>query len=164
MLKVEVKKGSISEVDVEAVVNPANSLGYMGGGVAGYLKRVGGKEIEEETIRKAPIPIGKPILTGAGKLPFKAIIHSPTMEEPAMRTDQERVRKAVRGALELADKEGFTSIAFPGMGTGVGGLSKSLCAKIMVEEVKNFKPKNLKKVVFVDIDEEMVLEWKKLLE
>mgnify|MGYP001772934621 CR=1 FL=1 len=166
MIEIEVRKGSIIEVPADAVVNAANSLGYMGGGVAGFLKRVCGDEVEKEAIEKAPIPVGKAITTSAGKLKdkFKGIIHAPTMERPAMRIDVQNVIKATQGALEEADKMGFKVIAIPGMGTGVGGVSKKDAARAMVKTIKNFKPKNLAKVILVDIDDEMVEEFRKALE
>ena len=163
-MEIEVRRGSLLEVEADAIVNPANSHGYMGGGVAGVIRRFGGEEIEREAISKAPVPVGKAILTTAGKLPFKGVIHAPTMEEPAMRTTEEKVRKATRAALQLADGECFKSVAFPGMGTGVGRLPKEVAAKVMVEEIRNFKPRCLEKVILVDLDEEMVEEWKKALE
>ncbi|MFN3870127.1 MAG: ADP-ribose-binding protein [Aquificaceae bacterium] len=162
-MEVEVLKGSLLEVKAQAIVNPANSYGYMGGGVAGVIKRFGGEEIEREAVKKAPIPVGSAVLTTAGQLSFKGVIHAPTMEEPAMKTTEEKVRKAVRAALELADKEGFEVIAMPGMGTGVGGLSKEIAAKAMLEEVKAFSGKSLKKVILVDIDKDMVEAWRKNL-
>jgi O-acetyl-ADP-ribose deacetylase (regulator of RNase III) len=162
-MQVEVINGSILEVDTDVIVNPANSLGLMGGGVAGVIKRFGGEEIEKEAVQKAPIPVGSAVLTTAGKLKIKGVIHAPTMEEPAMDSSEEKVRKAVRASLELADSLGFETLAMPGMGTGVGGLPKELSAKAMLEEIKNFKPKNLKKVILVDIDPEMVQAWQKNL-
>lgn len=163
MVQIEVLQGSLIEVKADAIVNPANSLGLMGGGVAGVIKRYGGEEIEREAVSKAPIPVGSAVLTTAGRLPYKGIIHAPTMEEPAMETTQEKVRKAVRASLELADQMGFEVVAMPGMGTGVGRLPKDLSAKAMIEEIKSFKAKNLKKVILVDVDQQMVEEWKKLL-
>ncbi len=163
MLSIEVHLGSLLEVEVDAIVNPANSLGLMGGGVAGIIKRFGGEEIEREAVSKAPIPVGSAVLTTAGKLPFQGVIHAPTMEEPAMETTEEKVRKAVRAGLELADRMGFESIAMPGMGTGVGRLPKDVSAKAMIEEIKSFQAKSLKRVVLVDIDQHMVQEWKRLL-
>ncbi len=163
-MEVEVKKGSLLEVDAEVIVNPANSQGYMGGGVAGVIKRFGGEEIEREALSKAPIPVGEAVLTTAGKLKFKGVIHAPTMEEPAMRTTEEKVRRAVRAALKLADELCFRSIAFPGMGTGVGRVPKEVAAKAMVEEIKEFKARCLEKVVLVDVDEDMVKEWEKAVE
>ncbi len=162
-MELEVRKGSLLEVDVDVIVNPANSHGYMGGGVAGVIRKFGGEEIEREAVEKSPIPVGEAVLTTAGKLPFKGVIHAPTMEEPAMRTTEEKVRRAVRGALKLADELCFRSIAFPGMGTGVGRLPKNRAAKAMIEEIRSFKPRCLEKVVLVDLDEEMVKEWEKVL-
>ncbi len=163
-MEVEIKKGSLLEVDAEVIVNPANSQGYMGGGVAGVIKRFGGEEIEREALSKAPVPVGEAVLTTAGKLKFKGVIHAPTMEEPAMRTTEEKVRRAVRAALKLADELCFRSIAFPGMGTGVGRVPKEVAAKAMVEEIKEFKARCLEKVVLVDVDEDMVKEWEKAVE
>jgi len=159
-MEILIVEGSILDVSVDVIVNPANSLGYMGGGVAGVIKREGGSIIEEEAIKQAPIEVGKAVITTAGKLPFKGVIHAPTMEEPAMETTEEKVRKAVRAALELADSLGFESIALPGMGTGVGRLPKDTAARAMIEEIRSFKPKNLRKVVLVDIDKELVQKWR----
>jgi len=159
-MEIVIIEGSLIQVEADLIVNPANSLGYMGGGVAGVIKRVGGSIIEEEAVIKAPIPVGSAIITTAGSLPFKGVIHAPTMEEPAMETTEEKVRKAVRASLELADKMGFKSIAMPGMGTGVGKLPKDIAAKAMIEEIKSFKAVNLEKVLLVDIDRELVQKWR----
>ena len=163
MMEISVVQGSLLEVQADAIVNPANSLGLMGGGVAGVIKRFGGEEIEKEAVSKAPIPVGSAVLTSAGKLPFKGVIHAPTMEEPAMETTEEKVRKAVRAVLELADRMGFKSIAMPGMGTGVGRLPKDVSARAMIEEIMNFQPKNITRLILVDLDRQMVEEWKRLL-
>ncbi len=163
MIEISVVQGSLLEVQADAIVNPANSFGFMGGGVAGVIKRFGGEQIEEEAVSKAPIPVGSAVLTSAGKLHFKGVIHAPTMEKPAMETTEEKVRRAVRAVLELADRMGFESIAMPGMGTGVGRLPKDVSARAMIEEIRNFHPKNLKRVILVDLDGQMVEEWKRLL-
>lgn len=162
-MDIKVVRGSILEVEADAIVNPANSRGLMGGGVAGVIKRFGGEEIEREAVEKSPIPVGSAVLTTAGKLKFKGVIHAPTMEEPAMPSSEEKVKKATRAALELADEECFKVIAFPGMGTGVGGVPKDVAAKAMVEVIRSFEPKCLEKVVLVDIDEEMVEAWERVL-
>ena len=162
-MEIVVQQGSLLEVDAEVIVNPANSHGSMGGGVAGVIRRFGGEEIEREATAKAPIPVGKAVFTSAGKLKFKGVIHAPTMEEPAMRTTEEKVRKATRASLELADELCFKSVAMPGMGTGVGRLPKDVASRAMVEEIKNFKSRCLERVVLVDLDEELVQEWKKAL-
>ena len=140
---IEVVKGDITKLGVDAIVNPANSLMIMGGGVAGAIKRVGGYEIEVEARRYAPVPVGEAIVTSAGKLSAKYIIHAPTMERPAMRTTVDKVRAAVRAALRKASELGVTSIAFPGMGTGVGGLDPNEAAKVMVEEITKYLSRGL---------------------
>ena len=163
-MEIEVRLGSLLEVEADAIVNPANSRGIMGGGVAGVIRRFGGEEIEREAVSRAPVPVGEAVLTTAGKLPFKGVIHAPTMEEPAMRTTEEKVRRATRAALRVADENRFRSVAFPGMGTGVGRVPKDVAARAMVEEIRSFKPKCLERVILVDLDEEMVQEWKKALQ
>jgi len=162
-MKIEIFKDSILNVTVDAIVNAANSLGYMGGGVAGVIKRAGGQEPENEAVKKGPTPVGKACLTTAGKLKFKGIIHAPTMEQPAMRIPSENVYKATKASLELAEEEGLKSIAIPGMGTGVGGVPCKEAAKKMIQAIQEFKGKILEKVVLVDVDEEMVRAWKEAL-
>lgn len=162
-MKIKVLKDSILNVEADAIVNAANSLGYMGGGVAGVIKRAAGQEPEKEAVHKGPTPIGKACLTTAGKLNFKGIINAPTMEQPAMRIPSENVCEATKGALEMADREGYKTIAIPGMGTGVGGVSCEEAAKKMVDAIQGFEGKSLEKVILVDIDEEMVGAWEKTI-
>ncbi len=96
-------RGDITQVDAEGVVNPANSLGEMGGGVAGLLRRKGGEVIEAEAMAQAPIPVGSAVATGAGRLPFLRVIHAPTMERPAVSTTADKVGMATRAALKCGD-------------------------------------------------------------
>ena len=139
-VRVRVLRGDItawsSDLRPSAIVNPANSLMLMGGGVAGAIKRAGGAEIEEEARKQAPVPVGKAVATGAGRLPVDLVIHAPTMERPAMRTTSEKVLLAAKAALECAEREGVKAIAFPGMGTGVGGLSPDSAAEVMLRALK----------------------------
>jgi len=155
-----VKKGDITKEEVDAIVNPANSLGIMGGGVALAIKRVGGEIIEKEARKNAPIPVGEAVATSAGKLKCKYVIHAPTMEKPAMRTNVEKVRLAVRAALKLARKLKLKSIAFPGMGTGVGGVSYEDAAKVMIEECMKFKDLE---IILVAFDEGLFKAFQKSL-
>ncbi len=143
-----VKKGDITEEECDAIVNPANSLGIIGGGVALAIKKKGGEVIEKEAMEKAPIKVGEAIATKAGKLKCKYVIHSPTMEKPAQKIPVENVRIATRAALELAKKLNLKSIAFPGMGTGVGGVSYEDAAKVMVEECRKFKDLEIRLIAF----------------
>ncbi len=156
-VRVRVLRGDITEVEAEAVVNPANSLLIMGGGVAGAIRRRGGAEIEEEARRHAPLPVGEAIATGAGRLRARWVIHAPTMRRPAMRIGLQNVRKAMRAALRCASNLKARSIAFPGLGTGVGGVAAADAAEVMVEELKRHIDEGtpLREVLLIGFDEEL---------
>jgi len=160
MLQITVVQGSILEADAQVIVNAANSLGLMGGGVAGVIKRAAGAEVEREAVKDAPIRVGKAVLTSGGKTKFKGIIHAPTMPQPGMRIPAENVAFATEAALALADEQGFESVAIPGMGTGVGGVAHADAARAMVEAVRAFSPRALKAVILVDVDPAMVSAWR----
>ena len=158
-LHVEVITGSILDVDADVIVNAANSLSIMGGGVAGVIKRAAGRQVEDEARRQAPIAVGTAVLTSGGTTKFKSIIHAPTMPRPAMRIPSANVALATRAALALADQHDFQSIALPGMGTGVGGVSHGDAAATMVREIRSYSPRSLKSVILVDVDEAMTAAW-----
>jgi O-acetyl-ADP-ribose deacetylase (regulator of RNase III) len=158
-VKITVVHGSILDSDTQVIVNAANSLGLMGGGVAGAIKRAAGAEVEREAAKHAPIRVGKAVLTSGGKTKFRGIIHAPTMPEPGMRIPAQNVALATKAALTLADEKGFESIAIPGMGTGVGGVAHADAARAMVEAVRSFSPHTLKSVILVDVDAAMVRAW-----
>jgi O-acetyl-ADP-ribose deacetylase len=133
---IHVAIGDISQLTVDAIVNPANSLGIMQGGVAGAIKALGGQEIEDEARAMAPVAVGAAIVTGAGRLYCKAVIHAPTSEELGQKIGVESVRRATRAALLAAVRNGYDTIAFPGIGTGVGGVPHDEAARAMVDEVR----------------------------
>jgi O-acetyl-ADP-ribose deacetylase (regulator of RNase III) len=162
-LQITVVQGSILEVETQAIVNAANSLGIMGGGVAGVIKRAAGAEVEQEAVAQAPIAVGSAVLTSGGKTKFQGIIHAPTMPQPAMRIPSVNVAQATKAALALADERGFTSLAIPGMGTGVGGVAHAEAATVMVQTIRAFKPSSLRSVILVDVDQAMVTAWKENL-
>ncbi len=164
-VKIIVEKGDITKLEVDAIVNAANSMLIMGGGVAGAILRAGGREIQEEALKYAPIPVGKAVATKAGKLKAKYVIHAPTMNRPAMRIHKENVQLATRGALECAEQLKVGIVAFPGMGTGVGGLNLNEAAQVMVQEVKRFIDKGtvLKQIIFVGFTQDLAQAFKTAL-
>jgi O-acetyl-ADP-ribose deacetylase len=162
-LHITVVQGSILESDVEAIVNAANSSGYMGWGVAGAIKRAAGIGVEQEAVRQAPIPVGNAVLTSGGATKFAHIIHAPTMPQPSMAIPATNVALATRAALRLADEKGLASIAIPGMGTGVGGVAHAEAAAVMLKEIKEFQGKSLRSVILVDVDPAMVNAWQREL-
>jgi len=149
MVKIEVYQGDITQLELDALVNAANNHLWMGGGVAGALKRAGGKEIEAEAVRKGPIPVGEAVVTGAGRLKARYIIHAAVMGQD-LKTDAEKVRQATKNSLLRADEIGIKSLAFPALGTGVGGFPLDECAIIMIGEVRQHLVQKtaLERVVF----------------
>lgn len=150
----EVCRGDITRVECDAVVNPANSLMIMGGGVAGALRRAAGEEVEREARRRAPVPVGKAISTGAGRLEprIRYIIHAPTMERPAMRTTQSKVKAAMAAALREAERLGVGCLAVPALGAGVGGLSAEESMEAMLQALDEAVGEGVKlpgRIVFV---------------
>ncbi len=160
-MEIEIRCGSLLEAKVQAIVNPANGQGLMGGGVAGVIKRVAGKQVEVEAMSQAPIPVGHAIVTSGGKTCYRGIIHAPTMARPSERIGVENVRKAMRAALEVAEREGFENLAVPGMGTGVGGVKPLEAAQVMMEEIHAFRSTSLKHIILVDVNDELVQAWMK---
>ena len=148
---IAVVMGDITKLEVDAIVNPANSQLIMGGGVAGAILRAGGDQIQKQALTKAPVPIGRAVATTAEKLKAKYVIHAPTMIRPAMPASLEDVKAATRAALACAHGMGLLSLAFPGLGTGVGGLDPQDAANAMVEEIKRHIEANttIKKVILV---------------
>jgi O-acetyl-ADP-ribose deacetylase (regulator of RNase III) len=161
-MAIQVKQGDITKIKCDAVVNPANSQGFMGGGAAGALKRAGGDIIEQQAVQQAPIPVGTAIATSAGNLPCKYVIHAPTMEQPAMRIIVDNVEKATRAALKLARDLGIQSIAIPGMGTGVGGVSEADAAKVMIKAVEEFEHDFID-IILLDRNQTMINAFTKFL-
>ena len=157
-----IEKGDLTKISCDAIVNPANSLGYMGGGVAGAIKRVGGYIIEKEAVTKAPIPVGMAVATTAGTLPCKFVIHAPTMKKPALNIDVNNVKLATKAAFDLGVKLKLKSIAIPGMGTGVGGVPTNDAAKAIIEIVKEFENK-FEKIILIDRNDEMIKSFHQFL-
>lgn len=157
--------GDITEQKVDAIVNPANSLMIMGGGVAGAIKRAGGKEIEDEAIKHAPVAVGKAIAIGAGRLGARYVIHAPTMDMPAMRINKRNVQSAVGGALECARQLRIENIGFPGMGTGVGGLSLEEAARTMISEIRKHidEGTSLNQIVLVGFTRDLTYAFEKAI-
>ena len=153
-MRIDVCRGDITRVEVDAVVNAANNHLWMDGGVAGALKRAGGPEVEAEALAKVPIPVGEAVATTAGRLPAGYVIHAAVMGQD-LQTDAAKIRQATRKSLLRADELGIKTIAFPALGTGVGGFPLGECARIMVGEVLQHSTggTGLEFVTFVLFDE-----------
>ncbi|HUT81627.1 MAG TPA: macro domain-containing protein [Candidatus Bathyarchaeia archaeon] len=160
---IEIVKGDITEITVDAIVNAANNELWMGAGVAGAIKRKGGKIIEEEALVKGPIQHGGAVETTAGELKAKYVIHAAAMRSDGY-IDENSLKSSVFNSLKLADELKLRTIAFPALGTGVAGYPAKLCAKQMIDTIKNFQPKMLEKVVLVLFSDEIYQIFKIKLE
>ena len=136
MARIELWNGDICDLEVDAIVNAANLSLWMSTGVGGALKRAGGDAIEFAAVRQAPVPLGGAIVTPAGNLAAKAVIHAVSLDRDR-RTSGPVIEAAVRSAMARAREIGATSIAFPALGTGVGGFPLEEAARIMVETVRD---------------------------
>jgi len=147
VLSLEVVDGDITALDVDAIANAANDHLWMGAGVAGAIKRVGGDEIEREAVAKGPIELGSAVATGAGRLPARHVIHGAVMGQD-LRTSAELIERTTQSCLELADELGCESLALPAFGTGVGGFPLDDCARLMVAVAHRHEPRTLQRLVF----------------
>jgi O-acetyl-ADP-ribose deacetylase (regulator of RNase III) len=155
-MQVHVARAEIWTLPVDAIVNPANSLGIMGGGIGGALRRQGGDMIQQEAMHAAPIAVGAAIVTTAGALPAKKVIHVPTMEEPGLKIGAENVRRAARAALIAADRNAFKVIAIPGIGTDLGEVPVDEAARAIVEEIRAHRRPHPETIYLVDTSDLMV--------
>jgi O-acetyl-ADP-ribose deacetylase (regulator of RNase III) len=133
----ELMEGDITELDVEAVVNAANEELVLGSGVAGAILKKGGESIQAECTRIGGAPVGTAVMTGAGDLIAKRVIHAvgPKMGEG---DEDRKLSSAVRSALALADRHRLRSIAIPAISTGVYGFPVDRCARILLTEVHRY--------------------------
>jgi len=154
--EVKIVKQDITGLEVDAIVNAANNKGVMGGGVAGAIKKEGGKIIEEEAVKKCPIKVGEALFTTAGSLKAKYVIHAATMDM-SFKTDETKIRDSFKNSLKVADELGVGSIAFPALGCGTGGFPLLASAKIMAQEIWRYlreEKSNIKEITFCLFDQE----------
>jgi O-acetyl-ADP-ribose deacetylase (regulator of RNase III) len=128
-------EGDITEQEVDAIVNAANTQLLLGSGVAGAIRSRGGPTIQQECDAHGAVELGGAAITGAGQLPARHVIHAAGMELGGA-ADEESVRACLRRSLELACEQGCVSVAVPAIGTGVGGLSLQRCAELSLDEAR----------------------------
>jgi len=134
-------QGDITERDVDAIVNAANSRLQHGGGVAGAIVRKGGHIIQEESDRIGYVPVGGAAITGAGRLPCRYVIHAvgPRMGEG---DEDSKLKGAVLSSLKLASGKGLKSISLPAISSGIFGFPKDRCAEILVRAASTYLREN----------------------
>lgn len=148
----EVVRGDITERADDAIVNAANNHLWMGVGVAGAIKRKGGKVIEDEAVSQGPIPVGEAVVTGGGALKARYVIHAAAMGQDLI-TNADLIRQATVNSLKRADELRIDSLALPALGTGVGGFPVQEAARMMLEDtvayLQSTPQVSLRRVTFV---------------
>jgi O-acetyl-ADP-ribose deacetylase len=144
--KLEVLQADVTQLEVDAIANAANTRLLHGGGVAGAISRAGGPAIQEESHAKAPIGLGEAVETSGGAMPCRWVIHAATMEMD-FQTDAEIIDRATRSTLAKADELGARSLALVAFGTGVGGFPLDEAARIMVGAAREHEG-SVERIVF----------------
>lgn len=159
--KIELHKGDITKVAVDAIVNAANTSLLGGGGVDGAIHRAGGKAILEEcrkiVARQGGCKTGEAVITTAGNLPAKFVIHTVgPVWNGGQNNEAKKLSDCYRNSLQLAVDNNCKSIAFPNISTGVYKFPKKEAATIAVNTVLEYLLANdqFEKVIFVCFDEE----------
>ena len=160
-MNIQVIKGDITKVEVDVIVNAANSSLLGGGGVDGAIHRAGGPQILNECQdirnRQGKCKTGEAVITTAGNLLAKKVIHTVgPVYNGGKRIEKEKqaLASCYLNSLQLAEKNDLKFIAFPNISTGIYRFPKELAAEIALETVLNYKSKIVENVIFVCFDDE----------
>ena len=150
-MNITVIEGDLLDQEVDVIVNAWNRniipwWLLLPQGVSGAIKRRGGKAPFREVGRHGAIPLGGAVMTSAGKLPFKAIIHVAGINMLWMASERS-IRDSVKNAIQLAHEKGFLSIAFPLIGAGSGGFNQQQAKTLMLDELSKLDVPMLVKIV-----------------
>lgn len=160
----ELIETDITDLDVEAIVNAANEQLQLGSGVAGAIREKGGASIQEECDRIGSTPVGTAVMTGAGDLAAKQVIHAVGPKFDDADADR-KLASAVRASLALADRNGLRSIALPAISAGNFGFPLDRAARIMLTEIHRYLQggTKLNRVVVALYDDEAYQTFKREL-
>ena len=150
----ELIQGDITKQNVDVIVNAANSALCGGGGVDGAIHRAAGPSLMAECRKiKGGCPTGQAVITGAGNLPAKQVIHTVgPVWDGGDKGEEELLASAYRNSLTLAHQHAHKTIAFPSISTGVYRFPIEKATQIAINEVQQFlkeNPSSLERVVFV---------------
>lgn len=154
VMKLSVVLGDITELEVDAVVNAANTSLLGGGGVDGAIHQKAGPELLEQCkmirARQGGCAVGDAVITAAGNLPARYVIHTvgPTWVN-GTRGEDDLLVSAYRSSLKCAEENGVESIAFPNISTGVYRFPKERAARLALETVRSYQSNTIKEVIFV---------------
>jgi O-acetyl-ADP-ribose deacetylase (regulator of RNase III) len=161
-------KGDITTLPADAIVNAANSTLLGGGGVDGAIHRAGGpailKACREIRAEHGELPVGEVVITTAGNLPAKYVIHTVGPVWHGGRSGEpEKLEACYSNSLNMAGRHGLNSIAFPNISTGVFGYPKEKAALTAIQTVRNADHHGLSEIIFVCFDDENYELYKSIL-
>lgn len=138
-MAIQIVEGDLLEQDVDVIVNAWNRniipwWLLLPQGVSGAIKKAAGTEPFRQVAKHGPIPLGAAVLTGSGRLHYKAIIHVAGISM-WWRSSEKAIRNSCQSAIALAKEHGFESIAFPLIGAGTGGSSPTKVMEMMTDEL-----------------------------
>lgn len=164
---IKIHKGDITKLDVDAIVNAANTSLLGGGGVDGAIHRAAGRKLLEECKTLNGCKTGEAKITKAYNLPAKHVIHTvgPVWSKKKKNIAEQLLKNAYKNSLQLAIDNSIKTIAFPNISTGVYGFPKEDAAKIAINTVKDFLKTNslIETVIFTIFDDENFLIYNEIL-
>jgi O-acetyl-ADP-ribose deacetylase (regulator of RNase III) len=166
MTQIEAKQGDITQEEVDAIVNAANTTLLGGGGVDGAIHRVAGPELRAECATLGGCPTGEARLTGGYALPARYIIHTVgPVWSGGMKGEPDLLRRCYVNALTLADRHGVRRLAFPSISTGAYGYPISQAARIAIETVREYarEKTGLELVLFVCFSADDLAVYRELM-
>ena len=167
-MKIELIKGDITKIEVDAIVNAANTSLLGGGGVDGAIHKAAGSTVLDECYkirnRQGGCKVGEAVITNAGNLSAKKIIHivGPKWNDRKS-NEAEKLKSCYLECLRLAEENNLKSIAFPNISTGIYGFPKNEAAKIAIETVQNYQTEMIELVILVCFDDENFSLYKNLV-
>ena len=159
---IELQKGDITKQNVDAIVNAANTQLIMGGGVAGAIKISGGEIINQEAINKGPIPLGEAVVTNAGCLKARYVIHAASMHRGNIATS-ESIVNSVKNSLLRAEELNLRTIAFPAIGCGIAGFTHQNGAPLILQTIQQFEARSLEKAIVILFSQQNYEQFKEVL-
>src|SRR4030043_1762296 len=131
--------GPVTELEVDAIVNAANTQLRHGGGVAAAIVRAGGHVIQEESDRVGWCDLGKAVATTAGALKARYVIHVPTIDYTSgRRAGLDDIYRGTKAALDLCQDLGLKTVAFPLPGAGIVGVAPREVAQAMARAIEEY--------------------------
>ena len=166
MTQIEVLKGDITKLEVDAIVNAANTSLLVGGGVDGAIHRAAGRELLEECKTLKGCKTGQSKITKGYNLPAKYVIHTVgPVWHGGKNNERELLKSCYLTSLNLAKENGIKTTAFPAISCGIYHFPLDEASKIATDAVKEFIKENdcLEKVIFIDINDKVVETYKNIL-